>query len=282
MKMNFLIRISLVLFIFVLIAGLGVDFLNPTTGKAVEEHRIGPSMEEQTCMMSCMKCSSPGVGCTGNQQECQTKCNVQKPEVTEETSCMEICVLVGCGEFDFSCQGTNKDRCEKECNMIKEPEAKSEEERCIRDCVNQAEPGLICQAGEGGEKGGEICQRCAEECKHLYAGPCLDEEKLEAKKSECNTCPHCYGEPVMGDSGEGYQCIVGIVCKDASAMFGDDPGTGEGIATSIVGRISEGVGNVFESIGDFFTGIFGGESRAEAPEDNSVSENVVASENAEL
>src|SRR4030042_5361549 len=46
------------------------------TGQAVSDiPQVGPSQQEQQCMMECMKCSSPGVGCTGNQQECQTKCN---------------------------------------------------------------------------------------------------------------------------------------------------------------------------------------------------------------
>ena len=138
--------------------------------------------------------------------------------------------------------------------MIKEPEAKSEEEQCIRDCVNAESPGLICQAGEGGEKGNEICQKCAKSCEYLYAGPCLTEMKLEEAKSTCNTCEHCYGKPVMGDSGEGYECIVNIECADASAEFGDEPGTGPGIA-KVVG---DAIGNVIQGIGDFFKGLFGG------------------------
>lgn len=220
-------------------------------GNPGEVHTIGPSAAEQACMMQCMGCISPGVGCTGNSEQCQAQCNVEKPETTEETSCMETCVLTGCTEFDFECQTRNQDKCEEECDMIKEPEAKSEEEQCIRDCVNEAEPGLICQAGEGGEKGNEVCKRCAEQCVHLYSGPCLNEEKLEQKKKDCETCEHCYGAPVMGDSGEGYDCIVDVTCQDATSEFGDEPGVGEGI--------SEAVGDVIDSIGDFFRGIFGGE-----------------------
>ncbi|MBS3088873.1 hypothetical protein J4402_03790 [Candidatus Pacearchaeota archaeon] len=251
------IVIAIVLFIFAVCFYLG--FFDKLTGQAVsnqgidfEEHAIGPSASEQSCMMQCMGCSSPGVGCTGDSAQCQAQCNVAKPEETEETSCMEDCVAKGCGEFDFACQQKNQEICDKECGMIKEPEAKSEEEQCIRDCVNAESPGLICRAGEGGEKGDEICQRCAESCEHLYAGPCLTEIKLEEAKSACNTCEHCYGKPVMGDSGEGYECIVSVECADASAEFGDEPGTGEGIAAAI--------GNVFEGVGDFFRGIFGGES----------------------
>lgn len=275
MKKIFLIKVYLFLLILVLIVGIGINFANETTGRAVEVHLIGPSIEEQTCVRACASngCETNDMNCMKkNSEACLAECNVQKPEVTEETSCMEECVLVGCGEIDFSCQATNKDKCEKECNMIKEPEAKSEEEQCIRDCVNNVQPGLICQPGEGGEKGDDVCQRCAKECVHLYAGPCLNEDKLEQKKSECKTCEHCYGEPVMGDSGEGYDCIVDVECKDASAMFGDNPGTGEetsltetdtGSEDGITSRINKGISNVFESIGNFFSEIFGGENRAE-------------------
>jgi hypothetical protein len=63
----------------------------------------------------------------------------------------------------------------------------------------------------------------------------------------------------MGDSGEGYDCTVDVICKDASAEFGDEPGTGEGIVSRI--------GNVFERVGNFFKGLLGmGE---EAPQEES-------------
>jgi len=220
-------------------------------------HTYGPSQEEQTCMMTCMKCTSPGVGCTGNSSQCTAQCNVQKPEQTAEESCVETCTKKGCGEYDFTCQQKNQAVCDKECGMIKEPEAKSEEEQCIRDCVNKEQEGLICSGGEGGEKGNEICQRCAKSCEHLYAGPCLDELKLDAAKKACQTCEHCYGKPVMGDSGEGYECIVSIDCADASGEFGDNPGTGEGIA-KVVSSVGDAIGNVVESIGNFFQNLFGG------------------------
>ena len=246
--------IVLIIVVALILLALGYSQL---TGQAVSDtHQIGPSQQEQQCMMTCMKCSSPGVGCTGNQQECQTSCNVKKPEQTAEESCVETCVKKGCGEYDFSCQEKNQAVCDKECGMIKEPEAKSEEEQCIRDCVNAESPGLICQAGEGGEKGNEICQKCAKSCEYLYAGPCLTEMKLEEAKSTCNTCEHCYGKPVMGDSGEGYECIVNIECADSSGEFGDNPGTGPGIAKAV----GDAIGNVVKGIGDFFKGLFGSEA----------------------
>ncbi len=276
MKRDFLLAIFLAFVLFAI--GFGFDKI---TGQAIsnDEHTIGPSIEEKNCMVGCVSkgCDAGDMDCKKkNSEACLAECSIQKPEVTEETSCMEACVKVGCGEIDFSCQTINKDKCEKECNMIKEPEAKSEDEQCIRDCVNKVEPGLICRPGEGGEKGGDACQRCAKECMHLYAGPCLNEEKLGAKKKECETCEHCYGELIMGNSSEGYQCIVDVECKDATAMFGDYPGTGEGISlteasadSGIDSRVSERISNIFESIGNFFSEIFGGEGRAEMPTETS-------------
>jgi hypothetical protein len=254
--------LSLIISILLLIIIIFVSYSN-LTGKAVqgppanagEKHIIGPSASEQECLMNCMKCTSPGVGCTGNQEQCMLQCNAKKPEATEETSCMETCVAKGCGEYDFSCQEKNQAVCEKECDMIKEPPAKSEEEKCIRDCVNAESPGLICRPGEGGEKGDELCQKCAKSCEHLYAGPCLTEIKLEAAKSECNTCEHCYGKPIMGDSGEGYDCIVKIECADASGEFGDEPGSGSGIA-KVIETAGGAVGNAVESVVNFVKGLF--------------------------
>ena len=243
---------------------------NNLTGMAVSNLEIpeggipsyGPSMEDRECMMACAS-----VGCTpgdmdcmiAKQDECSAKCNVQKPEQTEEESCVETCAKQGCDEFDFECQKSHQAECDKQCGMIKEPEPKSEEEACIRACVRKVDPTLMCAGAEGGETGNEVCQRCAAECVHLYAGPCLGEEKLEERKQACVTCEHCYGEPVMGDSGEGYDCIVDVVCKDASAEFGDEPGTGEGIEKEqgIVSRTTERIGNVFERVGNFFRGLFG-------------------------
>jgi hypothetical protein len=262
MKKETLWKICLLI---ILIAGIIFFFssyFDRLTGKIIsekpenagEKHTIGPSQEEQACMKNCMNCDSFGVNCTGNQEECMVKCNSQKPEATTETSCMEECVKEGCSEFDFSCQTKNQEKCEKQCNMIKAPDESemSAEQLCITNCVNAESPGTICQASQTGETGNEICQKCAASCVHLYAGPCLNDEKLKAKQKECETCEHCYGEPIMGDSGEGWECIVNVECKDASAEFGDTPGTGPGI----IEKTGEAIGNVFEAIGDFFGNIF--------------------------
>jgi hypothetical protein len=257
-------RLKNQLIVFVVIAVLLLTlffyFYPKITGKAIQEppananeiHTIGLSAEEQECMMKCMKCTSPGVNCTGNSEQCQTQCNVKKPEQTSETSCMETCVVKGCGEFDFDCQAKNQDSCEKECDMIKEPEAKSEEEQCIRDCVNLHAKGTICKPSQEGEQGNDVCKMCAQQCVHLYAGPCLDEEKLESKKKECLTCEHCYAKTIMGDSGEGWECIVGVECADASSEFGDEPGTGPGI----VGKVGDAIGDFAGAIKDFFIDLF--------------------------
>ena len=234
----------------------------------------GPSAEDRTCMMACASvgCTSGDMDCMmANGEKCQAQCNVYKPEQTEEESCVETCAMKGCEQFDFDCQALNQEKCDKECGMIKEPEPKSEEEACIRACVRAVSPTLICRGAEGGETGNEVCQRCADECVHLYAGPCLVEEKLEEKKKACVTCEHCYGEPVMGDSGEGYDCIVDVACKDASGEFGDNPGSGPGIEKeSIVSRAAERIGNMADRAIGFFKGLFGiGE---EAPTEQAAAE----------
>ena len=213
------------------------------TGRAVEGPpenagqipQFGPSTEEISCMKKCVT----DAGCTIGDEACSTKnncmakCNIVKPEQTAEETCVETCALVGCDKFDFECQKANQAKCDKECGMIKEPEAKSPEEQCIRDCVNAEAPGTICEASQTGETGNELCQRCAKSCENLYEGPCLNEEKLEAKKKECQTCEHCYAKTIMGPSGEGWDCIVGVECADASSEFGDEPGTGPGIAKTM-------------------------------------------------
>ena len=242
-------------------------------GTPEEIPQFGPTPEERECMMACVS-----VGCTprdmtcmkANGEKCQAQCNAYEPESAgKEYSCMQKCVKAGCDEVDFDCQETNRESCEKECGMIKEPEPKSEEEACIRACVRKVDPALMCGGGPEGEQGNEVCQRCAQECVHLYAGPCLAEEKLEEKKQACITCEHCYGEPVMGDSGEGYECIVDVVCKDASAEFGDEPGTGAGIfdEAGVVDRTRDRVTNVFSKAVGFFKGLFGIGEEVEEPEE---------------
>ncbi len=55
-----------------------------------------------------------------------------------------------------------------------------------------------------------------------YAGPCMTESDWEVKKAECRDL---YGdnagdEPIMGDSGQGYECPIDIVCIDFG-QYGD-------------------------------------------------------------
>ncbi len=263
---NLILFIILILLIVVFCFGF-FRFTGKVVSDSNEQHTIGPSVAEQACMSSCMKCTSPGVDCTGDSAMCMAKCNVQKSEATEETSCMEKCVLVRCDEFDFACQGQNQEKCEKECNMLGDKPDESTisaEQLCITNCVKAESPGTRCGASQTGETGNELCQRCAASCVHLYAGPCLDDTKLKTKQKECETCEHCYGEPLMGASGEGWDCIVDVKCSDASSEFGDEPGTGPGIGQEgFVVNVGNAIGNVFETIGNFFKGIFGGgESQA--------------------
>jgi hypothetical protein len=236
------------------------------TGKVVSDSGFGggsgPTPSEIACMQACVSvgCEQGDAACANaNSGACGQKCGVdtQEPEPKDEgEACMQDCVKVGCSDYDFSCQEANKPSCEDECGMkgdAPDESEMSEEERCIFECVSKHDPSTICGASQEGETGNDVCQMCADQCVHLYEGPCLMEEELESKEKECQTCEHCYGEPVMGPSGQGWDCIVDVECKDASGEFGDEPGEGPGIG-------QEGfVANVVESIGNFFSNLFGGE-----------------------
>jgi len=247
------------------------------TGNVIDDfapENIGPSAKDQQCMQECVAvgCEESDTECmTANSEMCGQQCGVETTAPTpkdESEACMQKCVVKDCEKYDFNCQNQYKESCEKECGMVGEPEAKSEEEQCIRDCVAKVDLNIMCESGKSagaGEQGNEICQKCAEECVHLYAGPCLSDEELTEKENACKTCEHCYGEPMMGDSGEGYECIVDIKCADASEEFGNESGIGPGIAKA--------VGNVFEKITDFFKGLFSsGDKEAEIEEEIEVEE----------
>ena len=215
---------------------------------------IGPSEEEIECMQECVSvgCDAGDMLCMdANSHECGEKCGVPTEAPAPENdgeACMQKCVVRDCEEYDFSCQNKNKEKCEIECDMLGDapnPDEMSAEEACISECVAKEDPTVICGNSEEGETGGSLCQKCADLCVHLYEGPCLDDEKLSAMEKECETCEHCYGEPVMGPSGQGWDCIVGVECNDASSEFGDEPGTGPGIE------------KVVEGIVGFFKGLFG-------------------------
>lgn len=150
------------------------------------------------------------------------------PTDDPEELCVRECNQKDCDLTSLECEKQNRDKCEDECGMEKGPDLSEmdEEQRCIAECVNKVDPSVICGSSKGGETGNELCQRCAAECVYLYAGPCLNDEEITEKERACETCEHCYGGPVMGDSGEGYDCIIDILCDDASDEFGDDPGTG--------------------------------------------------------
>ena len=263
--------------------------INKITGNVVESSEgmsergfMGPSEADMACMIECTTrgCDEKDMGCrTAASTACGLECGVEteapKP-ADEDEECMQKCVLVGCDEFDFQCQRGNKITCEDSCGMVKEPEAKSEEEQCIRDCVAKEDPNLQCGNSQTGETGNAICQKCANECVYLYAGPCFNDEEIRAKEKECETCEHCYGEPIMGDSGQGWDCIVDIKCFDASSEFGDDPGAREGV----VAKVGEAVGDFFEGIGNFIGNLSRGkdknlEKTAEMIEDNSIEDSII-------
>lgn len=242
----------------------------------------GPSDEDITCLTECIGrgCGPGDEACVNaNSAKCEQECGVEpapEPE-GEGEACIQECILRGCDERDFSCQRMRISGCDVECGMVGEPEAQSEEEQCIRDCINAVDPSITCAGGtfEGeGETGNAVCQECAAECEHLYSGPCLTDELWTEKENVCYAlCEHCYGESVMGPSGQGYECTVDIRCADASGEFGDDAGSGDdsfedgheglGIIESVGEAVSDVVGNVFEGIGNFFKGLFGEDNSEE-------------------
>ena len=269
MKKEYAIAIIIILvivampFVLIKITGKVVGGPEGAGGEDVGGFR-GPSEENMACMVECTtrECDVSDMDCRVTKSSaCGNECGVdtEQPEPADEGEvCMQECIIIGCTEFDFSCQRLNQNKCDDECDMKGDAPDESEmsaEELCIINCVAEVDPMIRCGSSQEGETGGEICQRCAASCVHLYEGPCLDDEGLIEKEKACETCEHCYGEPIMGPSGQGWDCIVDVECLDASTEFGDDPGEGDDSFEE--GHEEPGI--VFEEIGNFFKGLFGGE-----------------------
>ncbi|MBU2577028.1 MAG: hypothetical protein KKF50_04870 [Nanoarchaeota archaeon] len=264
----------------VLIIAFGVNY--SITGSVVggplegmsggdDEMMGGPTDADMACMVECTI-----RGCDESDMECRTvasvacgsECGVESEQpapADESEACMQECIAVGCDEFDFSCQRLNQAGCDDKCGMKGDAPDESEmdeEQLCISNCVAAEDPSVICGNSREGETGNALCQRCASECVHLYAGPCLNDEQISEKEEACKTCEHCYGSIVEGPSGQGWDCIIDIECADASGEFGDDAGTGDasfeeghegkGVIATVGGAISD----VFSGIGNFFKGLF--------------------------
>lgn len=232
------------------------------TGNIVGSEFAGNTEAEQLCMEGCVAygCPPEDVDCmVGNQEKCMKECDVQPVALDEGEQCVQDCIDKVCsmGPEYIGCMEENRDSCDDECGMNTGPDESEmgAEELCIFECVAAVDPEIICGNSQQGETGNSVCQECAASCVHLYEGPCLNDEELTEKERACETCEHCYGEPVTGPSGQGWDCIVDVECKDASGEFGDNPEVGEGIV--------EAVGNFFEGIKDFFTGLFSNEESLE-------------------
>jgi len=246
----------IVLFVIVLIVAFGSNYI--MTGNVVGGPEMaiegygGPSAEDSACLRSCVVDNGRA------EDVCLIECGVApKTEPADEgEGCMQQCVARGCDdERDFNCQRLNVAVCEDECGMkgdAPDESEMSEEQRCISDCVAAEDPSVICGNSKEGETGDALCRRCASDCAHLYSGPCLNDDQISEKEEACNTCGHCYGEPVEGPSGQGWDCIVDIECADASSEFGDEPGEGPGVVESV----GDAVGGFFKGIGEFFGGLF--------------------------
>jgi len=259
---------SVMFFSLVIVLGISISLIYNSsvnlTGKVVDGYG-GPTANDMQCMQDCV-----AIGCDAEDQDCKVansincgkKCGVETtaPEPEDEgEECMQTCISVGCDQYDVVCEGENVEKCELECNMKGDAPDESEmgeEQLCITKCVEKIDPSIICGSSKEGETGSSVCQTCAEECVYLYSGPCLNDQEITEKENLCaSNREHCYGEPVMGPSGEGWECIVDISCEDASDEFGDDPGEGPGIGEERWVNEEE-TGNIFETIGNFFKDLF--------------------------
>jgi len=263
--------------VFVLLAIVLISIIYfQLTGKVVGgPEGGGPSAEEIECMVECttQECDVSDMECRMTKsEECGLQCSVDvsgppEPENKGE-ECMQECISKGCEKFDAVCKNENMDKCEEECNMKGDAPDESKmgaEQLCISNCVVAEDPSIICGSSKQGETGVALCQKCAAECVHLYEGPCLNDEQLTEKEDACiSKCEHCYGEPVEGPSGQGWDCIIDVKCEDASSEFGDEPGKGPGIGQEgFIAKTGETIGNVFQGIGNFFSRIFGGRDNVE-------------------
>jgi hypothetical protein len=63
-----------------------------------------------------------------------------------------------------------------------------------------------------------------------YSGPCMTANDWEVKKQECRNLygEHAGDEPIMGSSGEGYECPVNIRCIDFGQYESEDFGEKRG------------------------------------------------------
>ena len=235
-NLKFITIISIIFFIFLILINSTIAYESRELNNGMYE-TIGIPVEEIGCMEACttIDCNVDDMECReASSEKCMEECNIMGGATNLENMgegeiCMEECTSQGCKSYDFDCKNNNMEKCEIECNMMGDApslEDMDEEEICIMECIDKIDPTIICGASQEGETGNEACQQCANQCVHLYAGPCLNDEQVKQKERECETCEHCYGSPVMGPSGQGWDCIVDMECKDASAEFGDDPGTG--------------------------------------------------------
>jgi len=238
----------------------------PGTMGGPQDDMMGePSETDMACMIECTtrECDVSDMDCRISSSEaCGKECNVETkaPEPADKgEECMQKCVAVGCDDFDFTCQRKNKNKCEDECDMKGDAPDESEmdeEQLCVSRCVAKDDPAMICGSSKEGETGGALCQKCANECVHLYSGPCLNDEQITEKENECaSKCEHCYGGPMEGPSGEGWDCITDIKCEDASDEFGDEPGEGPGIGQE--GYVApNAVAGAVNGVIKFFKGLF--------------------------
>jgi len=275
-------RKEIIILIILIVVVLGiVPVINKITGNVIggpdgmvggpssgDEGYGGPTDSEMNCMVECTTrgCDVSDMTCrTAKSYDCGNECGVetQAPKPADEgEACMQKCIVRGCDtEFDFTCQRANVNTCEEECDMKGDAPDESEmdeEQLCISNCVAKEDSSVICGNSQTGETGNALCQKCAKSCEHLYSGPCLTDETWEETEEACMSQGKAMEAiEIMGDSGQGWQCVVDLECVDRSDEFGDEPGEGPGIGQE--GYVASNVvAGAMDNVIKFFKGVFNG------------------------
>ncbi len=149
-------------------------------------YQNGEITEEEYQIMKLTKGKGPG-GCTSD-EECKEYCK------NNEEECMDFALMTG---------------------LWKEDEGLTREQQCIAQCLIDKDLSYADCPIDNPESHAPGCMECRKECAKYYEGPCLDSWEIDEQKQECKSKGEKFGvEPVMGDSGDGAECIIDIECID--------------------------------------------------------------------
>ncbi len=149
-------------------------------------YQNGDITEEEYEIMKMTKGKGPG-GCTSD-EECQEYCK------NNEEECMDFALMTG---------------------LWKEDEGLTKEQQCIAQCLIDKDLSYSDCPRDKPEAHAPGCMECAKECAKYYEGPCLNSWEIDERNKECKSKGEEYGvEPIMGDSGDGAECMIGVKCID--------------------------------------------------------------------